>query len=116
MHTLLGMSEELRFNFCLVNYYRNGDDYISWHGDDMTDLQVGAPIVSVSIGATRDFKIRPKKQYRDILGNETLTIDLRDGDILVMAGKLQAYYEHHVPKRKRVTTGRLNYTFRVVRL
>lgn len=103
-----------RYNYVLINQYRDGRDTIGWHSDDERRLVQGSPIASVSLGATRDFKLRPKKQWYDILGKETITIELRDGDLLFMGGTCQKYYSHAVPRRMKVKEQRLNYTFRAV--
>lgn len=48
------------FDYCLVNYYRNGHDSISYHNDEEAILSDGTvtPIASVSLGATRRFILR----------------------------------------------------------
>ena len=39
----------------LINWYMNGDDYISMHSDDEKQLVNNSPIVSISLGDTRTF-------------------------------------------------------------
>lgn len=48
---------EEQFNFALLNYYKDGNDYIGPHSDDCRDLVEGSSIASVSFGASRDFKL-----------------------------------------------------------
>ena len=43
---------ERKFNFCLVNYYADGDNYIGYHKDDEQDLGPAPSIASVSFGQT----------------------------------------------------------------
>jgi len=42
------------------NLYRDGDDTDGWHADDEPELDPGAPIASLSLGATRSFRFNPK--------------------------------------------------------
>lgn len=105
---------EGKYNYVLINQYQDGRQYIGWHSDDESSLTPDMPIVSVSLGATRDFQLRPVKHYQEILGKETITVPLREGDILIMGGTTQKYYAHSVPKRLRVKEPRLNYTFRSI--
>ena len=48
------------YNFVLVNYYRNGLDYIGEHRDDERELCPSSSIVSLSLGQERDFSFRHK--------------------------------------------------------
>ncbi|CAF3798372.1 unnamed protein product, partial [Rotaria sp. Silwood1] len=44
----------VKFAYCLVNLYRNGNDYINFHADnEAKDI-----IASISLGATRKFLVR----------------------------------------------------------
>lgn len=49
------------FNHVLIQHYRTGRDFISEHADKSLDIVPGSSIVNVSIGATRDFILRPKR-------------------------------------------------------
>ena len=44
----------------LLNWYRDGDDAMSWHSDDEPELGPEPVIASVSLGAERVFKLRRK--------------------------------------------------------
>jgi alkylated DNA repair dioxygenase AlkB len=50
------------FNFCLLNRYRDGQDSVGKHADDEPGM--GNVIGSLSLGATRTFKIRHNKKKR----------------------------------------------------
>lgn len=91
----------------LLNYYPDGSSHIGWHADDERDLIPGAAIASVSFGATRRFDLR----HRD---GETHSINLENGSVLLMAGKLQKYWKHRIPVQKKIKEGRINLTFRVM--
>jgi len=50
------------FNQMLINYYMNGHHYIGSHADNEKQLVIGSPIVSISFGGTRTFRIRDKNK------------------------------------------------------
>jgi alkylated DNA repair dioxygenase AlkB len=96
------------FNSVLANLYRNENDSVAWHADDEPELGPQPLIASLSIGATRTFKLRHKK-------NKTLIrIPLTSGSLLVMKGNCQHAWEHEIPKTKQKTKPRVNLTFRTI--
>ena len=52
------------FNHALIQLYRSGEDGINAHSDKTLDLAHGAPIVNVSLGASREFIIRSKAKLK----------------------------------------------------
>ncbi|KAL9188357.1 hypothetical protein ACHAXT_006735 [Thalassiosira profunda] len=102
------------FNYCLLNWYRSGEEYMSYHSDDEDALNPDAPIASVSLGVTRSFDIRPKN--KDACGKRSRVsrIALGDGDLLLMLPPMQNHYEHAIPVEKKATGERINLTFRRV--
>src|SRR5947209_152997 len=48
-----------RYNYCLLNRYRSGADSVGLHADD--EPEMGNVIGSLSLGATRTFRIRNSK-------------------------------------------------------
>lgn len=96
------------FNSVLLNRYRTGDDWISWHQDAEKELGKNPVIGSVNFGATRKFQIRHLRT------KEKFEIELRHGSLLVMLGALQHNWQHQVPKTKKQVGERLNLTFRVI--
>ena len=100
----------LPFNSALLNWYRNGEDYLNWHSDDEKELGENPVIASANFGATRDFVLRriddPEKK---------ITIPLKNGSLLIMGGELQHYWQHSVPKRKKIKESRFNITFRCIK-
>lgn len=95
------------FNSVLLNWYRNGEDCLSWHADDEKELGKNPIIASVNFGETRDFIIRRNDDH-----SKKITIPLGHGTLLVMRGELQHFWQHSVPKRKKVKGSRFNLTFR----
>jgi alkylated DNA repair dioxygenase AlkB len=96
------------FNSVLVTYYRNGNDYVTWHADDEDELGADPVIASLSLGATRNFQFRHKRN--DITGN----IFLHNGDLLLMRPQFQSDWEHCVPSESAISVPRINLTFRKV--
>ncbi|HYP02917.1 MAG TPA: alpha-ketoglutarate-dependent dioxygenase AlkB [Cyanobium sp.] len=101
-----------RFNSLLLNLYRDGSDKLDWHADDERELDPASPIVSLSLGAARTFRLRPRDPER--IPCASLTFELGHGDLLVMDPPTQEHWLHQVPRRLRVKTPRLNLTFRVI--
>lgn len=99
----------LSFNSVLLNWYRNGEDHMGWHADDEPELGQNPVIASVNFGAVRDFVIR-----RIDDPSQKIVIPVQHGTLLVMTGELQHYWQHSVPKRKKVTDSRFNLTFRYI--
>lgn len=94
---------ECSFDYVLCHIYRGdtehgiGKDYIGWHNDKEA---LDSEIVSVSLGATRKFQLRPindEKGYTDEL-------KLKCGDVVHMYGprkgqrSCQRKYKHQVPE------------------
>ena len=110
--TLLEIKEHVEavageYNYCLVNRYRSGSDSMGWHADD--EPEMGPVIGSLSLGATRKFRIRHNET------RETRTFPVGHGTLIIMAGTMQNYWQHEVPKTKRLVGERINLTFRAIR-
>ena len=103
----------VEFNSCLVNLYRDGRDSMGWHADDEPELDPDAPIASLSLGATRTFQLRPRQPIDGL--RPTVSLELGDGDLLLMDPPTQQHWLHQLPQRLRVREARLNLTFRLVR-
>ena len=99
---------ESEFNSLLINRYESGKDKVGWHADDEPELGPDPIIISVSLGGTRDFQLRPKDKKRD-----TITIPLIGGSLLLMKPPTQKFWEHQIPPRSQIDSPRLNLTFRL---
>jgi alkylated DNA repair dioxygenase AlkB len=104
LEALLGTS----FDYVFVNRYRDGRDSVAWHGDHDDDPRV--VVGSLSLGATRAFDLRPKRERG--LRPRTVSVDVGHGDLIVMAGETQRNWEHRVRKDPAVHDERINLTFR----
>jgi alkylated DNA repair dioxygenase AlkB len=96
------------FNSVLANLYRDGKDSMGFHSDNEKELGQHPVIASLSFGEARQFKLRHKKR------KEMLTINLGHGDLLLMAGTLQHYWVHSLPKTAQSIGPRINLTFRKI--
>lgn len=99
-----------KFTQVLVNWYQDGHHYIGAHSDSERQLVKNSPIVSISLGCTRKFRIRNKKGIvKDIAMDSDTAI--------VMGGHFQQEFKHEVPKiggKKGAKVGsRINITFRI---
>ncbi len=97
------------FNSVLMNWYRDGEDYLNWHTDAEKELGINPTIGSVNFGEDRDFIIRLNDK------SSKITIPLKHGTFLLMSGELQHFWQHSVPKRKKIKGSRFNLTFRVIK-
>ena len=97
------------WNAVLLNYYLNGQDSMGWHSDDETELGEHPMIASFSFGTPRLFRFRLKSNPR-----ETSELLLEHGSLLIMHAPTQKYWQHALPKSKKIKTERINATFRVI--
>lgn len=99
------------FNSLLLNFYRDGRDAMGWHADDEAELDPEACIASLSLGASRTLRFRPRQRNTA----PTLALELGHGDLLLMDPPTQRHWQHGLPRRLKVDAPRLNLTFRLVR-
>ena len=97
-----------RFNSCLLNLYHTGEEGMAWHSDDETDLKKNGAIASLSFGAERKFAFKHKQS------KEKVELYLEHGSLLVMKDTTQSHWLHRLPPTKKVSTARINLTFRTI--
>jgi alkylated DNA repair dioxygenase AlkB len=95
------------FDYVLLNYYRDGNDSVSWHDDEDRVPGKNKIVVSVSFGQERQFDIRNKKEHSD-----KYTVLLENGSYILMKGKFQSEWQHRIAKSVRMMGPRINLTFR----
>ena len=108
----------VKFDSCLVNYYRDKKDSIAWHSDKECKPP-NCIVITIALfeheNESRDFQIRKAyKKGRDPPTKIT-TIDMKCGDAVVMFGsRVHMDWLHHVPKRtgKKHIPPRISVTFR----
>jgi len=94
------------FNSCLLNLYHDGSEGMGWHSDDEKTLGRDPAIASVSFGAERVFKLKHRGS------KEVVSVLLEHGSLLVMKGETQHHWVHAMPKTRKISTPRINLTFR----
>ena len=97
-----------RFNSCLLNLYHTGEEGMAWHSDDETDLKKNGAIASLSFGAERKFAFKHKQS------KEKVELYLEHGSLLVMKDTTQSHWLHRLPPTRKVSTARINLTFRTI--
>jgi alkylated DNA repair dioxygenase AlkB len=97
-----------QYNSCLLNLYHNGDEGMAWHSDAEKDLKKNGAIGSLSFGAERKFSFKHKGN------NETVSVLLEHGSLLVMKNQTQSYWLHRLPPTKKIFQPRINLTFRSI--
>lgn len=98
---------DVEIGSCLVNLYRDGDDAVAWHGDDVRKVLSHPLVFTVSLGVRRRFVVRPREG-----GPVVRTYLPGEGDLLVMGGRMQHEWSHAVPRDRRVSGARMSVTFR----
>ncbi|WP_116787059.1 alpha-ketoglutarate-dependent dioxygenase AlkB family protein [Flavobacterium psychrotrophum] len=96
------------YNSCLLNLYHDGNEGMAWHSDAERDLKKNGAIASLSFGAERKFAFKHKED------KSVVDVFLEHGSLLVMKGTTQTYWLHRLPPTKKVTTPRVNLTFRTI--
>jgi alkylated DNA repair dioxygenase AlkB len=97
-----------RFNSVLLNRYPNERASIGYHSDDEPELGERPTIASVSLGAEREFRFRPKS-----FDSAPLRVGLTHGSVLVMRGDTQKHWMHGIEKSRVPCGERINLTFRL---
>lgn len=98
-----------KFTTCLANLYRTGNDSNGWHSDNEKELGHNPVIASLSLGATRSFKLKHKTD-----SSQRFNIELPSGSLLIMKGTTQEFWKHQIPKTKKHVGERINLTFRTI--
>ncbi len=60
------------------------------------------------MGATRTFRIKHNTT------KETMSFSLSHGSLLIMAGTMQQFWKHEIPKTKQAVEERINLTYRQI--
>jgi len=102
-------SIDQRLNGLLLNWYDGPEHYIGPHHDSTKNMIEGAPIVTLSFGETRIFRLSRGKgaaqQVKDFPASH--------GTVIVMPYQTNLVWKHAVPKSARYTGRRISVTLRV---
>lgn len=95
----------VKINSCLINKYRNGNDYISPHRDSKLSFGDKPIIAILSIGQPRILRFtKVEDNFRDKCltkkNKENIVIDfeLNDNSLFIMSGDSQISYSHQLIK------------------
>lgn len=98
---------DARLNSILVNWYDGAlGHYIGRHRDSTREMIKGVPIVTVSFGEERVFRLRP---YR---AEGRRDFPARDGSVFVMPYETNLSWTHEVPRARKSTGRRISVTLR----
>jgi len=107
LHDWLREHIDPRLNGLLLNWYdAERAHYIGKHRDSTINMIVGAPIVTVSFGAERTFRLRPWK------GSGLRDFEARDGTLFVMPYETNLAWTHEVPHSGKSQGRRISITLR----
>jgi alkylated DNA repair dioxygenase AlkB len=96
-----------RFNGVLVNWYDGSLGHkIGPHRDAEKELVAGAPIITISFGETRTFRLRRWK------GRDIHDVEVADNSVLVLPYATNIVFTHEVPASKQRTGRRISVTLR----
>ncbi len=96
------------FNACLLNYYHNGSEAMSWHSDNEKEILKHSAIASVSFGAERKFG------FKHNFTKEEISLMLEKGSLLIMKDETQIYWKHKLYTNAKIIEPRINLTFRTI--
>lgn len=101
---------DARLNGLLLNWYDGQlGHYIGPHHDSTTNMVEGAPIVTISLGETRTFRLdHPRLRLRADFTAE-------DGAVFVIPYEMNRVWKHSVPHFKRFRGRRISITLRAFR-
>ena len=96
-----------RLNGVLVNWYDGSLGHkMGAHRDDEKELVAGAPIITISFGEARTFRLRRWK------GRDRHDIEVADNSVLVLPYATNIAFTHEVPASKQGIGRRISVTLR----
>lgn len=76
-----------------ANLYRDGNDSVAWHGDQVGRHRANTIVAILSLGSPRSLLLRPEG------GGPSIAYTMHSGDLVVQGGTCQRTHQHCVPKR-----------------
>lgn len=96
------------FNGLLLNWYDGAlGHYIGKHRDSIQGMLPESPILTISLGETRTFRMRPWK------GTGYLDFIMQNGSAILIPYQTNLYWTHEVPASRKLQGRRISITFRV---
>lgn len=97
-----------RFNGILLNWYDSFlGHYIGKHRDSVKNMIKGAPIVTISLGSERVFRLRPWRQKGNVVDFPAV-----NGAVFIMPFDTNRAWTHEVPHNARSVGRRISVTLR----
>lgn len=96
----------MEYNVGVCIYYKNGESGVDFHAD-LPSFGDTSSIASVSLGQEREFVFRRIGQP-----DETYSLNLSNGSLLLMGENCQDRYEHSLLVDSKIKDPRINLTFR----
>lgn len=113
-------------NFCVANMFENAKQHLDWHSDKLDNIGPLPTIASISLGATRIFRLRKEydtgdSKYQGGSAGTIFNIPLPHNSLLIMLPGTQEEFKHCVPsledcivkEHPRYGKLRFNLTFRM---
>lgn len=93
---------QVQFNGTIVNFYKDGADYIGPHRDKTSKLvDDGSSIASLSLGSSRIFRLTKEQRPHSRRHETILEMELAHGMLILMKGnKFQKVFKHEILKQK----------------
>lgn len=105
------LGRNVSYNYALSTLYQDGGAGLGYHADNEAEINQATPICSISLGAARDFVVRDTATKTQVL-----KVALNSGDLLIMRGETQTYYQHALPERASRGNTRVSLTFRSIKV
>lgn len=107
-------------NSTLINYYRDGGDYIRYHKDDEKVFGDNPTIAMLTFGRSRELKFkwtvsqndRSEPGFGTSAHENDKSYTVKPGTLFLMAGAVQKCYWHGVERDPCITEPRYSLTFR----
>ena len=92
------------YNSILINYYENGNNFITAHQDSKESFGEYPTIALLSLGDSREFILERTLQNKLARNKSQIFLnkkfELEDNSLLIMAGSSQKYYCHGIEKEE----------------
>lgn len=106
-------------NSSLINYYRDGNDYIKYHKDDEKVFGDNPTVVMLTFGSERELKFKRNNcdtnyKYDNYDNNNDLnkSFTIKEGTLFMMMGGVQKNYWHGLERDIKIKDPRYSLTFR----
>jgi alkylated DNA repair dioxygenase AlkB len=98
---------DARLNGLLLNWYDGAQGhYIGRHRDSIAGMIDGAPIVTISLGEVRPFRLRPWRQ------SGFVDFTASHGSVFILPYATNRSWTHEIPRSKQATGRRISLTLR----